>query len=218
MSGVSLSWRVNAAPGYAVGASAGIQLAGAAFAMADMSFASSYSNPFAALPWSAVVTYSTSASRSYTLGGTTVTLTAAMSTSLEPTPGMVLDLPAGLALATIGGTALTTDGMTVTLDPTTPIDVELMPDNTTNNQYSVRIDELTVVGMSVTRTPVISVTGPDPQLTLPPRALQTGHTYTLVASCIVGGMPNAASGDLQTFAFPVSGSQADSAVFTVAGP
>ncbi len=215
---IALSWRVAAAPGYSVGAFNGIGLAGAAIATTDTSFASSYSNPFAALPWSAVLTYATSATRTYTLGGNPVTLSASLSSSVEPTPGMILDLPAGLAPATIDGTPLTTDGMSVMLDPTTALDVTLAPDNASNTIYTVRIDEITVVGMSVTRTPIVSVEGPGPQLALPPRVLQTGHTYTLVTACIVGGVLNAASGDLQTFALPLSVGQVDSAVFTVAAP
>ncbi len=218
MPSVSLSWQVNAAPGYSVGSSAGIELAGGAIAMTDMSFSSSYSNPFAALPWSAMLTYTAVATRTFTLGGNAVSLSSSLSSSVEPSPGMTLDFPVGLAPATIAGSTLTDDGTTVTLDPTTATDVVLGPDVVANTQYVARLDEITVVGMSVTRTPIISVQGSDPHLTLPPHVLETGHTYTLVTTCVAGGTPNAMAGDLQTFALPVSTGSVDNPVFTVAAP
>lgn len=214
MSVPAMTWRVTASPGASVGATNGVGLAGGAVAMADTSISSSYSDPFAS--WPAVLTYTTAASRTYTLGGAPVTLSASLSSSLDPAAGLTLDLPAGLATGTsIAQTALITDGMPVSLDPTQPVAVDLTTDKAANSWYAIRIDEFTVVGASVSRTPVIEVLGPTPHLTLPPRVLQAGHTYTVVATCIAGGNPAAASGDLETFAFPISIGQVDSAVFTV---
>lgn len=214
--GLTMSWRLDASPGYAVGATTGVQLGGAAIAPTDLTFSSTYTNPFDALQWQPMLSYSASETRSVVLGGATANLQASMLSIVDPAAGLILDAPAGLpTMISIDQTLLTTDAMTVTLDPTTPLEVDFMSDVATSTYYSVTVAEIAVVGTSVTRTAVITVDGPAPQLTLPPNTLKVGHTYTLAAACIAGGYPNAATGDLQTFALPISIGEADSAVFTV---
>jgi hypothetical protein len=127
---------------------------------------------------------------------------------------MVLDFPVGLATATLDGSALT-DGILVAIDPAQEHAIDLTADQPAD-EYSAHVDELVVTGGSVTRTIIVAVDGPTPHLTLPPNVLQRGHTYVIATSCITGGLPNAASGDLQTFAFPIHLGLADGAVFTIA--
>ena len=187
--------------------------------MADKTIASSYANPFAALQWQPMLTYSAGASRVFMLGGAAVTLASSLQTILDPAPGLVLDLPAGLPTSiAVGGVPLTADGMTPTLDAAKSIDVDIIADQPANTWYQAALIEITVVGTMVMRTPVIAVSGPAPHLALPPKVMVPGHTYTLVAACIAGGFRNAAAGDLQTFTLPVSIGQASSGVFTVVAP
>lgn len=215
-SGLAQSWFVVASPGHAQGVAAGVTLDGGAIAMADTSFSASVANPFAQLDWKPLLGYTTSETRTFMLGGAALGLTSSLTTIAAPAPGLVLDLPAGLATSVaLGGTALDTDGMTVTVDPTKPVTVDITADRPNNTAYQVTLDEIAVVGASVTQTPVIAVTGTTPHLTLPANVVQRGHTYTLVAACVTG-YPNAASGDLQTVALPMTSSSVPSGVFTIA--
>lgn len=88
----------------------------------------------------------------------------------------------------------------------------------TSTWFDVTVVDIAIVNTSVTRTPILDVAGPAPTLTLPPGTLQAGHTYTLATTCLSGGFVDAAAGDLQTFALPVSIGEVDSAVFTVVAP
>ena len=212
-----LGWRIAAAPGYSVGVPTGVLLNGAGVAMADTTIAGTFSNPFTTNMWKPMLTYVSSGTRTFTLGGTTVTLGSSLSSLADPSPGLMLDLPAGLPTAiSLDGAPLTSDGMTVTTDVTKPVDVEITADRPTNAYYDATLIEIAVVGSSVISTPVIEVSGSSPHLTLPPNVLLHGHTYTLNVACIAGGRPDAASGNLQTFALPMSVGTAASGIFTIA--
>ncbi|MGE5181476.1 MAG: hypothetical protein ACM31C_05420 [Acidobacteriota bacterium] len=211
-------WELDAMPGYSAGALLGVRLDGASLAMTDTSIAKTYANPFLAQGWGAVLTYEASASRTYMIGTTPVALAASLAMYVaDPQPGLVLDLPAALPKAiALAGQPLAMDGMTVTLDPTQPADVEVTIDNASaSSVYAVTLEEIALVGGTLMRTPVVDVAATGSHLVLPPNVLQPGHTYTLIASCVAGGYPNAASGDVQTFSLPASVGTASSAVFTV---
>ncbi len=210
-------WELDAAPGYTAGATTGVRLDGATLAMTDTSIAKSYANPFVAQGWQAVMTYEATASRTYMIGTTPVALTSLLATFTDPQPGLVLDLPAALPKTiALAGQPLAMDGMAVTIDPTQPADIAITTDNSSaSSVYAVTVQEIALVGGTLTRTPVVDVAATGSQLVLPPTVLQPGHTYTLIASCVSGGYANAATGDLQTFSLPASIGTASSAVFTV---
>ena len=211
----AFAWELDASPGASAGVTTGVRLTAGTLATTDKTFSGMYANPFAQM-WPATLTYFGSELRTYTLGGASVTLSSSLATIAEPAAGLHLDLPAGLpTVITLAGTALSSDGMTVPLDPTVALQVEINSDRATNTAYAVTLEEITVVGASVTRAPVVSVTGTTPQLVLPPNVLAVGHTYTLTATCVQGGYTNAAAGDLQTVTLPVSFGSASSGVFTV---
>src|SRR3984885_5507734 len=137
-SGLTMSWRLDASPGYTVGATTGVQLGGAAIGPTDQTFSSSYTNPFDSLQWQPMLSYSASETRNVVLGGATATLQASMLSIVDPASGLILDSPAGLpTMITIDQTPLTTDAMTVTLDPTTPLEVDFMSDVATSTFYAV---------------------------------------------------------------------------------
>lgn len=213
-----LQWRIQASPGYAVGLPAGPSLANALINASDTTISGAYANPFS-VQWHPTISYTANASRSVTVGGTSTTMQTYLQSVVEPAPGMTLDIPVGLpTMTSINGTPLNSDGMTVSLDVAKPVYVDVTTDRTQNTLYDISVVEIAVVGNQVTRTPVATVTGVNPHLPLPPRALQAGHTYSLAMQCTAGGYTNAASGDLQTFALPVSYSYQESAVFTVIAP
>jgi hypothetical protein len=211
-----VAWSVSAAPGYSVGATAGVLLAAAPVAMTDTTFSASFGNPFAMQHWQPMLTYFGVAARAFTTGGAMVTLTSSLVAIVDPARGIQLKtvaagLPTAIALA---GTALASDGMTVSVDPTQAIAIDITAD-AASALYLAELDEIAVVGTSATRTPVVSVAGPATHLVLPPSVMQHGHTYVIVATCIGGGFANAASGDFQTFTLPVARGAATSGVFTL---
>jgi len=217
VSAPQLGWQIVAAPGHDVGAAAGVRLIAGGIGATDTMFSSTFANPFLQLGWKPILAYTTSASRTYTLGGATVTLGASLTTLTDPTTGSTLDLPAALPTSiAVGGMAMTADGMLLAVDPTGPVDIAITADTTSSTWYSAEIDELAVVGSTATQTPVIAVSAPGATLTLPPNTLRRGHTYAVVARCFAGGYPNAGSGDLQTIALPLSSGSATSGVFTIA--
>ncbi len=168
------------------------------------------------------MTYVTSESRSYMLGGVPTTLSALAYQIVDPASAGTLDLPAGLPLdVTItqgtSTTHLTTDGTMLNLNLSQVAEVDITTDNTANTYYTLEIDELSSDGTTVTRKPVVVVYGPTTHFELPPWFFEATKTYTITAGATVGGYPNAATGDLVTFALPMSVSQADTAVFTVLG-
>ncbi len=215
--GLASSWQLIAAPGHALGIPTGIELDAAPVALTDTTFSSSYANPFAGQGWQPLLVHSVAGSRTFTVGGAMVSFDAALATVAEPAANMMLDQPAGLAGAIfLGSTALTTDGMTVTEDPATALHVSFTPDRPSSSLFDVLVEEIVVVGGAATRTSVIELDSTSSMLTLPPGTLHSGHTYVLDVTCVAGGYPSAAAGDLQTFALPVSYGLVSSAVFTLA--
>jgi hypothetical protein len=210
-------WQVQAAPGYSLGVATGITLATGAVAMADTSFMAMYANPFATLGWQPILIYSAVSSRMFTVGGNAVGLSDVLTTYSDPATGLTLDLPAGLPTAvTLANTALDTDGMTVSLDPSMQSPVGITCDRPAVDYYEAALEEITVVGSTVTEVPVVNVISTASPLAIPAGILQRGHTYTVIAICRSGGHTGAASGDFVTSTLPASAGQTTSAVFTIA--
>jgi len=210
------SWSVVAAPGETIGISAGVPLLSGAPASTDTMVTGMYGDPFESLGWPAVFTLSTSASRTYMLMATPVTLGAALNTAVDAS-ATAAPLDAGLPTTILlGTTQLNSDGLTVTVDPSTPVAVSFLADKSSNTLYSATIYELVLNGATYDRTPVVTAaTAPDPKFLFPAGTLQSGHTYVIQAGCLQGGFTGAATGDLQTRSFPLSHGSLDSGVFTV---
>jgi len=222
VTGLGMSWAVYATAGYAVGTFPGVRLSSGPVAMTDTAISAMYPMPFSSLQWRPVMTFVTSESRTYMLGGVPATLTALAYEIADPTTATTLDLPAGMPLdvaitQNAATTHLTTDGTTVNLNLSTAAEVDLVTDRMANTYYTLEIDELDSNGTTVTRKPVVAIAGPSTHFELPPWFFASGKTYTINAGASVGGYPDAATGDLVTFSLPVSVSQADTAVFTVVG-
>lgn len=208
-------WRVQASPGHAFGAPVGVSLANGSFTPTDTAINGVYGNPFPA-QWRATFTYTASATRTFSIGGAAATMATRLQTIDEAKSGLTLDMPVGLpTIITMNGTPLNSDGMTAALDVTKQVMVDITADRTQNTLYEVTLVEIAVVGNQVTQTPLVVVSGTTPHLPLPPRSMQTGHTYNLRTRCIAGGYSGAATGDLQSFALPVSYGYQEGAVFTV---
>ncbi len=215
-SAVTQTYRVEASPGYALGMPVGFSLANGDIAPADPTTINApYANPFSA-QWHPVASHIATAQRSFNIGGTTAVLTSFLQALSEANPSPALNMAAGLpTMTTINDIPLNADGMTVPLNVNGPVYVDVKADRTDNSVYEVTVVEIAVVESQITRTVVASTTGVDPHLPLPPGVLQAGHTYYLAVRCTAGGYTEAASGNLQTFALPVSIGYQEGAVFTV---
>jgi len=217
-----MAYYLHAAPGYTVGNTTGPQLDAIPVADTDDGNVSlAYANPFAGAGWHAVVTWSTGASRTYTVNSMTATLTAAINQVAEPGPGLDLALPAGLPTSiSIAQTPLLTDGMTVTVDPTKAVELEFVPDRTGATVCQMQLFELVpdASGTALVYQQRLSVLGVEPRFVVPADAFVPGHLYTLRAVTVVGGYPALASGDLTMRSLPLTGAYADSGVFTVRSP
>jgi hypothetical protein len=213
----TLSWRVDAAPGYSAGGFLGVPLLTRTIGATDTMAMAMFANPFAAgLGWRSALSYTATSSRALTLGGAMVALGASLSMVVDPGSNLTLDLPAGLPTAiSLGATALVTDGMTVSADPAQRADVRITTDKPCT-WYRAQLVEYTVVAGSAMASPIVETAGPSATVTLPVDVMKRGHTYALIGTCIQGGLTGATSGDLQTFALPVAIGQATSAVFTLA--
>jgi hypothetical protein len=210
------SWRLDASPGYELGSTVGVPLLGASLAMTDTTFSSMYANPFAMLGYKPMLTYSASQARTAMVGTVSTTFGSTLATVTDPGAGLTLGFGSGLPTSiALDNNTLSIDGAMVTVDTTRALGVDLVVDHP-GDLYTVAVEELTVAGAAVTEAPVISVAALDTHITLPPSIFQAGHTYIIVATCISGGYPNAAAGDVATFALPISYGSATSAVFTVA--
>ncbi len=215
----SMRWTVTAAPGIDVGASRGVSLATAAVGAADPPLNDTFGNPFVAKGWRSLFLFATSATRAFTPVGQAlpVSLRTELFTYTEPTPGMELDLPAGVPeLITIDGVALSSDGLSVPR-PTQQAKVSFVAGGT-SNVFTVTLYELVpnMAGTALELSYVTEATGPTKELLLPPDVFVPGKHYTLRAITYAGGHPNAADGDLSVRTLPVSVGYHDSGVFTVA--
>jgi hypothetical protein len=209
------SWSINAAPGESVGIANGVTLINGAPAATDTMITAMYGNPFESLGWPGVFTYSTSASRTYMFNGVAVGLAASLSSVVDATATSA-PLDAGLPTTILlGSTMLSTDGQMVTVDQTVPVAFSFLSDKSMNTTYGANVYELVVNGTAVEKNLLIAAVSTEPNFLFPAGTLQTGHTYSITAVCGQGGVPNAATGDLQSSSFPVSHGAVDSAVFTV---
>jgi len=186
-----------------------------------------YGNPFVGThDWPDVVTWSTSASRTYTPPalGLPVTASTGLYQLASPAAGLTLDLPAGLPITiTMGGTALTTDGATMTVDPNKAVPVSFVADVADNTLFQLQLFELVpnaptgATALAYQQKLGASSTN-GPNFLLPPELFEVGKVYVLRAVCIQGGFPTIATGDLTNRALPQAVGYMDSAVFTVAAP
>ncbi len=214
----AMSWSVTAAPGVDQAAFRGISLNAAVVDAADPPLSTLYGNPFVAKGWRSVVLWATSASRTVTPLGQTlpVTLRSELFTYIEPTPAMVLDLPAALPeLITINGVPLSSDGLSV--PKPTQANVSFIA-NGIGTVFQVQLYELVpnMANTALTYRFVIEATGPTKELSLPPDVFVPGKLYTLRAVTYAGSFPGFANGDLSVRSLPVSVGYHDSGVFTVA--
>jgi len=116
---------------------------------------------------------------------------AANSAVLEATLGM----PGGPA---IDGTPLTADGQIVTIDPRTPLALTWsLRAGGPVDYYSVAVAEVTSP-TTATQETIVTL---QPSAVLDPALFQDGHDYMLQLSTHVG-VPNFASGDTKTLAYP----------------
>jgi hypothetical protein len=216
---VSMAWYLHAAPGYETGNDNGPTLNAAGVAMADTGMISAtYGNPFVTKGWPTVLTWSTSASRTYAPAGQLpVALSAGLFQLLEPTAGAVLDLPAGLPeVITIDGRPLSSDGLTIPA-PTKPLHITFVSGITTNTLYQLQVYELVpnAANTALVQKIVLSATAITPQFTLAPDVLAAGKLYNLRAICLQGGYPAAAAGDLRQRSLPTAVGFLDGGVFKV---
>lgn len=218
MTGIGMSWSLTAAPGIDVGASLGVSLHAGTVVAADPPLTVPFGNPFVAKGWRSLFLWSTTASRTFTPAGQMLpaTLTAGLFTYTEPTPGMMLTLPAALPeLITINGMPLSSDGLSIP-QPTGQVTVSFVAAGT-NTLYFVQLYELVpnAANTALVQQFVIESVGLTKELILPPDAFVAGKRYTLRAVSVEGGYPNAAMGDLATHPFPMSFGAHESGVFTV---
>lgn len=210
-----MSWVINAAPGATVGTSFGPQLIAGTPAATDTMISTMYGDPFESLGWPAIFTLNTSASRTYTLNGVAIGLSASLTTFTDASASDGM-LAAGLpTVILVGTTQLNSDGQMVTLDPLAPVAVSFLADKPTNTIYTADVYELVMNGTAYDRTLVTSAIAVDHAFVFPAGTLQSGHTYVIRAGCYQGGHTAASTGDLQTNTFPISRGLFDSGVFTV---
>jgi hypothetical protein len=214
---LGMAWTIVAAPGYQLPALVGPLLNAGNSAMADSMVSATFGNPFESLSWHALLQFSVTETRTFMMGTNSVTLFAQLVTLIEPAMASNLDLPAPLPeQIALDSHQLNSDGSNVALDITVPHSVSLLVEGTPPAQvYFVDVIELVVNGAAVERHIIVDARGTDPTIVLPPGTFKIGSTYTLSAGTITGGRPNAAIGDLDTTALPLSASQVDSGLFTV---
>lgn len=214
----AMVWNLTAAPGVDHAAFRGIPLNAASVTEADAPLSAPFGNPFVAKGWRSVFLWATNANRTVTPLGQTlsVTLRAELFTYIEPTPAMVLDLPAGLPeLITINGVSLSSDGLSIPR-PAQQAKVSFVA-NGGGTVSQIQLYELVpnMAGTALEYRFVIEATGASKELSLPPEVFVPGKLYTLRAINYAGSFPNYLAGDLTTRSGPVSAGFHDSGVFTV---
>jgi hypothetical protein len=215
MSGFGVSWGAYASPGASLDSGAGVLVAGGSPLATDTTLTAMYGNPFTSPSWPVVFEYVTSETRSYTAGGIPISLGAGLYTISDTSAGQTFSLPAGLPeLISIDQTPLNTDGMAVTL-AAGPVDVRFDADQPMNTSYELQLYDIVVTGTQATTTQVFDYVGPSADFTVPPELFVSGHTYVVRASCVQGGEPGFATGDLVSRSLPLSVGYFDSAVFTI---
>lgn len=223
VSGLTQSWVVTAAPGWAIGSTTGPRLHGGSVAAMDTMISTMFGNPFESLDWRSMFQLTVAATRTYMFEDTAaMTLSSSMYTVAEPSDMLVLDMPAGLPInIRANEVPLSTDGMTVPLDLTKAVAVDAILDKPNCTVHVVTLYKVALAEdmMSVVRTIVVDVaTTGEPKVLLPPDLFEVGSSYYFDVRCMQGGYLDAATGDLQTVTLPYAVSRADSAVFEVVAP
>lgn len=220
MGAPTMSWYLNASPGVEHAQALGPLLRTAvAVTSADPGTISlAYGNPFSARGWPAVLTWTTTATRTFTLEGleTPATLRAQLYTHVVPETGQLVELSAGLPeLISLDGVPLSTDGLVIP-QPRRAVTVELVTAGT-HTIYGVELYEL-VPNDDATALEhhfVISSHASGPSLVLPPEMFEPGKLYTLRGITVNGSYPELANGDIGQRSLPLSVAYHDSGVFTV---
>jgi hypothetical protein len=215
----AMSWNVVAAPGYRQSATSGPVLLSGGLTSTSLGVTAPYGNPFVARDWHSVLTVLASESRPFTPPGATVpvALFAAMQQFLEPTPGAVIDMPAGLPkLISLAGSQLTADGQTIAL-PQHFVEATFTTDQVNATLFGLFVLDLVPdsAGTSIQREIVFTGSSFEARFDIPPEVFKAGHSYALRAVCTYGGFPGLARGDFTARELPMSQAQLDSAVFTV---
>lgn len=221
---LSLAWSVTAAPAYQYSNNTGPLLQYGAVATTDSgAITTPYANPFTDLGWNSLFTWSSSETRAITvpsLMNLPMTLATGLYEQAEPSPALMLDLPAGLPLLiSINQTPLAADLVSITLDLTKSVELTLVPDQTTHSYYQFNVYELVpnapTAATALTYQIAYAALSTTPDVVVPNDIFLAGHVYTIRGHCIDGGYPDLAAGDLQTRSLPLSLGYLDSGVFTV---
>jgi hypothetical protein len=223
--GLAMGWGLYASPGYASADLMGPQLMGASVLPADTgAITASYGNPFIGHGWHTVLYWNTYETRTHTDPTTMlpVTLYTGLQQFVEPTSGLLLDLPSGLPISvSVNQTALISDGNSITLDPTKSVDISATFDRATCTFYEIAVLELVPNNAMPMATALVPqwryfVTTTEQKTKLPPGVLLPSHLYTVRVFCVLGGFPTFTDGNLQNRTLPFSQGYTDSGVFTVA--
>jgi hypothetical protein len=223
---LSMAWSVVAAPAWKLANNSGpVLMASAVDVATPGTITTPYGNPFAALGWTSLFTWSGTRTRTYTVPSLMlpVTLVAGLFQLDDVQAGLTLDLPAGLpVLVSINKTALNSDGQTITLTPGKAVELSLVADRPMNLFYQWNVYELvpnaatppTALDYKITYVALATET----TVKIPHDVFVAGKVYTIRAHCIAGGYPSFATGDLQNRDVPYAVGYLDSGVFTVAAP
>lgn len=217
----SMSWTLVAATGFASANLAGPRLNSDAVLAADVSTISvPYGNPFVAKGWQTALQWSTSSSRTFTPAGAVgpATLSAGLTQYAAPSPGMTLDLPAGLPeLITLNSTPLSTDGIAID-KPIKALPASfVVPPTPMNTLFQLVVYELVpnAAGTALDHKHLLTITSDTAEFLVPPEFFQSGKAYTLRAQTLAGGYPGLANGDLSMRELPIASGYMDSGVVTV---
>jgi hypothetical protein len=217
----AMGWAVVAAPGARAGFGSGPALVSGGLTPSTglVPVVASYGNPFAARDWTSALIWSAAANRVYAPAGLPpVTLSARLTTlAVPPTDSSTLGFSACLPTSVVvQGATLISDGLTVTVDRAKPVAVSFVPDKLAADLYQITLLEITNVGGVAQFVTRFQSLHRQPSWTLPNDVFEGGKMYTMRATCILGGFPKLAEGDLATRDLPVSTGFMDSGVFTVA--
>jgi hypothetical protein len=217
----SMAWAVVAAPGFATANLLGPRLNSGTVLAADPStITAQYGNPFIAKGWQTALQWSTSSSRPFTPAGAVgpATLSAGLTQYAVPSPGMTLDLPAGLPeLITLDEQPLSTDGVAID-KPIKALSASfIVPPTPTNTLFVLTVYELVpnAAGTALEHKSLVSITSDTPEFLVPPEFFQSGKAYTLRAQTLAGGFPALVMGDLSMRDLPFATGYMDSGVITV---
>lgn len=217
---VQMAWYLHAAPGAELASDTGPLLDAVGVAPTDTGkITVPYGNPFATRGWPTVLTWSTNAYRTITPAGQTlpINLYGGLFQVATPTPGLALDLPAGLPeVITLDGQSLSTDNLTIP-KPTKAITVSFVPGIPNQTMYQLQLFELVpnTANTSLVQKIVFGASGSKPEFTLPPDVLVVGKRYQFRAICVQGSFPAIADGDLRMRSLPLALGYLDGGVFTV---